>query len=66
MLEAMHRPIAAASSAVVKVRVLTNRSTAGLTGASVINCYSGGQKLFPAGRGWQPARHGPRDRVDAY
>lgn len=31
MLKAMHRPIAAASSNVVKVRVLTNRSTAGLT-----------------------------------
>ena len=35
-------------------------------GASVINCYSGGQKLFPARGAWRPARHHPRDRVDAY
>ena len=37
-----------------------------LSGASVINCYSGGQKLFPARGAWRPARHHPRDRVDAY
>ena len=35
-------------------------------GASVINCYSGGQKLFPTRGAWRPARHHPRDRVDAY
>ena len=30
------------------------------SGASAINCYSGGQKLVP-----EPARHGARDRADA-
>ena len=36
------------------------------TGASAINCYSGGQKLVHDRGGRQPARHGARDRADAY
>ena len=50
-------------------RVKANKGSPGvdgMTGASVINCYSGGQKLFPARGAWRPARHHPRDRVDAY
>ena len=37
-----------------------------LKGASAINCYSGGQKLVHDRGGRQPARHGARDRADAY
>jgi len=35
-------------------------------GASAINCYSGRQKLVHDRGGRQPARHGARDRADAY
>ena len=37
-----------------------------LDGASAINCYSGRQKLVHDRGGRQPARHGARDRPDAY
>ncbi len=35
-------------------------------GASAIKCYSGRQKLVHDRGGRQPARHGARDRADAY
>ncbi len=39
---------------------------AGFFGASAINCFSGGQKLFPAGNGPQAARHGVGDHTYTY